>query len=77
MHKIMDMSIKNKKLLELEPDIEINENQLFLENSLTKIDSRNKLKSIKANRQYLNHNDFFEDDGNWEATQKINSFEEV
>jgi len=29
---------------------------MFMENSLKKIDSRNKLKNIKANRQYLNQN---------------------
>lgn len=52
----MDMSIKNKKLLELEPISDSNDNEMFMENSLKKIDSRNKLKNIKANRQYLNQN---------------------
>ena len=83
MQKIMDMSIKNKKLLELEPISDSNDNEMFMENSLKKIDSRNKLKNIKANRQYLNQNSELSDILNYqeekslEVTQKIYTFQEI
>ena len=83
MQKIMDMSIKNKKLLELEPISDSNDNEMFMENSLKKIDSRNKLKNIKANRQYLNQNSELSDILNYqeekslEVTQKICTFQEI
>ena len=47
-----------------------------MQNSLTKIDSRSKLKSIKANRHYLSHNGF-QEDSNLEITQKLHLFEDI
>ena len=59
MKKIMEMSIKNKQLLELEPSMLKNnsESEMLIENSIPKIDSRSKLKIIKADRQYLSYHE--------------------
>ena len=57
MKKIMNMSMKNKERLELEPEQqEFNSSQsssLYMETSIPQIGSRSKLKHIKADRVYL------------------------
>lgn len=53
----MEMSIKNKELLELDPEAlhSSSHSSLGHENSIHSIDSRHKLRSIKADRLYLTH----------------------
>lgn len=58
MKQIMEISIKNKEMLEVDaPSLSSSSSALQSEKSLSRLSSREKLKNIKANRQYLSHHE--------------------
>jgi hypothetical protein len=59
MKQIMEISIKNKEMLEVDsPSLSSsNHSALQSDKSLSRLSSREKLKNIKANRQYLSHHE--------------------